>query len=104
RACCEVRNMPALRLGRFKIRPHMGTLAALANVTSRIGGRVAMTALQVKLAQLGIPPAVLRDVEAELQREELSLGALAKPAPKPGTLGALSTEAIAGQWLASKVL
>jgi len=99
--CCAHRNF---RLGPFKFEPHFGALSALAKVAGRIGGAVAVTAAQVKLSSLGIPPSVLREVEAELRKAGLTLGALAKPAPKAGTLGALTTDVIAGQWLASKVL
>ena len=92
------------RLGSFKIEPHLGALSALAKLAGRVGGAVAVTAAQVKLATLGVPLPVLQQVEAELRKEGLSLGALAKSAPKAGTLGALTTDAIAGHWLASKVL
>jgi len=100
-ACCERRNF---QLGPFKIRPPLGALSALAKVAGRIGGPVAVTALQVKLATLGVPLPLLQEVEAELRKEGLSLGALARPAPKAGTLGALTTDVIAGKWLASRVL
>ncbi len=100
-SCCGQRNF---RLGPFKIEPHLGALSSLAKLAGRVGGAVAVTAAQVKLATLGVPLPVLQQVESELRKEGLSLGALAKPAPKAGTLGALTTDVIAGQWLASKVL
>jgi len=55
---------------------------------------IGAAALQAKLSQLGIAQPVIREIERELNREGLSLGAVAKPPPMPGTLAALTTNAI----------
>ena len=99
---CARRNAPELRLGGYRIRPHAGTLGALARVGGRLGYRVGTATLQAKLASMGIPPLVIREVERELNREGLSLGALGRP-PLPGSLAAMTPDALAGRWLASRI-
>jgi hypothetical protein len=103
-ACRGRRNVP-WGIALLAAAPYLqGTLSELAKAAGRIGEKAVAAATQTKLARVGIAPPVLRRVEAELRKDGLSLGALAKPAPKAGTLGALTTDVIAGQWLASKVL
>ncbi|MBE7448926.1 MAG: hypothetical protein HS111_08530 [Kofleriaceae bacterium] len=97
------RNAPELALGDLRLRPDGKLLAALGRVGGRIGAGAAIEALRVKLAALGLAPQLLTGLERELQREGLSLGPLAKPPPMIGSLGAITPEAIAGRWLATKL-
>jgi hypothetical protein len=99
----EGRNAVELALGGYKIRPNTALLASLGRIGGRIGYGVGVEALRLKLASLGLAPPVLAAVESQLQREGLTLGPLAKPPAMLGSLSALTPEAIAGRWLASKV-
>jgi len=92
-----------LRIGRYQVRPNTPLIAALGRVGARLGGNVAVQAIRVKLAAMGVTPMVLGPIEQELNREGLSLGALAAPPPMLGSLAALTPDAIAGRWLASKI-
>lgn len=87
------RNL-SIKIGGLRISPNMGTLGSLVKVGSRIGLNIGAAALQAKLSQLGIGQPVLREIERELNREGLTLGAVAKAPPMPGTLAALTTGAI----------
>jgi hypothetical protein len=97
------RNAPELRIGGTRIMPNIPLLAALGRITGRLGTRVGIEALRLKLATMGVTPPVLNTIEQELQREGLSLGALAAPPPMPGTLRALTPEVLAGHYLARKL-
>lgn len=97
------RNAPELRIGRHRITPNVPLLAALGRITGRLGTRVGIEALRLKLATMGVTPPVLSTIEQELNREGLSLGALAAPPPMPGTLRALTPEVLAGHYLATKL-
>ena len=76
---------------------------ALARIGGRLAGNVGLEALKVKLATMGITPPVLNTVERELNQEGLSLGRLATPSPILGSLSAMTPEALAGRWLATKL-
>ncbi len=78
-------------------------LAALGRIGGRVGYRVGVAALRAKLATMGVTPLMLGEVEQELNREGLSLGAMAKPAPMAGTLAAVTPDAIAGRWIAGRI-
>lgn len=97
------RNAVELAIGNQRIRPDTRLLGALGRVGGRLGYAAGVEALRVKLASLGLGAPVLNSVERELRREGLSLGPLAQPPPMLGSLGALTPEAIAGRWLASKM-
>ena len=97
------RNRAELRGGKYKVRPNTPLLAALGRVGVRLGSNVATQALRVKLASMGVHPVMLGSIEQELNREGLSLGSLAAPPPMLGSLAALTPEAIAGRWLASRI-
>jgi hypothetical protein len=71
------RNL-ALEVGGLTLRPP-GWMSGLGRVAARVGGNIGMVALQSKLASLGITGNLVSLVEQELNREGLSLGALAKP-------------------------
>jgi hypothetical protein len=101
-AAANHRNAPELRMGGYSIRPHAGTLAALGRVGGRLGVRVGTAALRLKLASWGIDDMLLREIERELNVEGLTLGELAKPPPMPGSLAAVTADALAGRWVASR--
>jgi hypothetical protein len=96
------RNL-SLHVGGRRIRPDYGLFGAIGRITGRLGGRVATAVLRAKLAQLGVTPQILGELESEFQREGRTLGPLATPAPMPGTLAALTTEALLGQHIAKTI-
>jgi len=98
----EPRNALELRLGGMRMKPDTKLLGALGRVGGRLGAEVGLEALRLKLATLGIGGPVLEAIDRELKREGLSLGPLARPSPL-GTLGSLTPQALAGQWLAQKI-
>lgn len=83
-----------LKLGGLTIRPDLSILSALARVGGRIGTQVGIAALQSQLGRLGVTPTVLGQLEKELNREGMSLGAFAGPPPPPGSLAALGRDAV----------
>jgi hypothetical protein len=97
------RNGASLQIGRYRVMPNLPLLASLGRVGGRLGMKVGIEALRVKLATLGVTPPVLNSIEQEMNREGLSLGALAAPPPMFGSLGSLTPEALAGRWLADKL-
>lgn len=99
----EQRNAPEIAIRGLHLRPDLSILGALGRVGGRIGYTAGLEALRLKLATLGLSPPVLAAMDRELQREGLSLGPLAQPAPMLGSLAALTPQAIAGRWLASKL-
>ncbi len=101
--CSQPRNAVELRIGDLRLRPDMQLLGSLGRIGGRLGYRAGIEALRVKLASFGVTPPVLNTIEQELNREGISLAALSKPPPMPGSLNALTPEAIAGHWLAGKL-
>lgn len=100
----EPRNAgPALRVGRYRVRPDLEVLGRLGRVGGRIGYKVGVAALRTKLAALGFSPPIVDALERELDAEGLTLGPLAARPPMPGTLAALTPDALAGRWLAERV-
>lgn len=99
----RTRNAPTVQLGRYRVGPNIPLLKALGRVGGRLGLKVGVEALRVKLATLGVTPPVLNSIEQEMNREGLSLGPLAAPPPMLGSLGSLTPEALAGRWLAQKL-
>ena len=93
----------ALRVGNHTISPNLPLLGSLARIGGRIAGNVGLEALKLKLSTMGITPPVLNTIERELNQEGLSLGRLAAPPPLVGSLSAMTPEALAGRWLASKL-
>lgn len=93
----------SLNIGGATISPDWNVIGALARVGGRIAGNVGLEALKLKLATMGVTPAVLGSFEQELNQEGLTLGPLAKPSPMLGSLGAMTPEALAGRWLAGKL-
>jgi hypothetical protein len=105
RATSPVRNNPLaeLALGAFVNNPDLQKLVGgLASVAGRIAGGIGLEAAKVKLESIGVSHPVISAFERELNREGLSLGPLAKPAPMVGSLDAMTPQALAGRWLAQK--
>lgn len=82
-------------------------LQQLVGAVTRVGGRIATGAgietLKLKLGSAGVSPPMITAFERELNREGLTLGALAKPPPMVGSLDAMTPQALAGRWLAQKL-
>ncbi len=78
-------------------------LGGLVRVAGRFAGGIGMEAARVKLASAGISAPVLTEFEKQLNREGLTLGPLAKPAPMIGSLDAMLPQALAGRWLAQRL-
>lgn len=78
-------------------------LGALARVAGRIATGAGVEAAKVKLASVGVSPPIITAVEKELNKEGLTLGTFAKPAPMVGSLDAMTPQALAGRWLAQKI-
>ncbi len=83
-----------LSLGGVRIKPDLELLGALARVGGRLGVQIGSAALQTQLAKLGIGSQVIGELERELNREGATLGAIAAPPPQPGSLAALSHDAL----------
>src|SRR5690606_12697080 len=68
-------------------------LQRLLGSVTRVGGRVAagagLEALKLKLGSAGVSPPMIAALEKELNREGITLGALAKPPPMVGSLDAM---------------
>ena len=97
------RNGRGVRIGPYRVRPSLSPLSKLARVGGHLGYRVGVAALREKLALLGLEPGALRWLEAELNREGLSLGPLSQPPPMAGTLAAVTPDVMAGRWLADRL-
>jgi len=102
--CASTRNAGLeLRVGGRTYVPDWNLLGALGRIGERVGGEVAVAAVQTKLATLGVTPQMLGAAERELNQEGYTLGPLAKPAPMLGSLEAMMPQALAGRWLAGKL-
>jgi hypothetical protein len=77
------RNL-SLEIGGMRLEP-APWMSGLARIAGRIGLDIGAVALRAKLASMGIGPDMFGLVEEELNREGLTLGALARP-PKLPTL------------------
>jgi hypothetical protein len=77
-------------------------LGALTKVGGRIAAGAGIEAAKLKLHSAGVSPPMITAVEKELNREGLTLGALARPSPMVGSLDAMTPQALAGRWLAQK--
>jgi hypothetical protein len=104
RATTPPRNnaLAALAGGVLGNRELQSFVGALTRVAGRIAGGIGLEAAKVKLGSLGISAPVIRAFETELNREGLTLGPLARPAPMVGSLDAMTPQALAGRWLAKK--
>ncbi len=86
----QPRNL-SLEIGGMRLAP-APWMSGLARIAGRIGLNVGAAALKTKLATLGVGPEMLGVVEEELNREGLSLGALANPRKLP-TFGSANSAA-----------
>jgi hypothetical protein len=84
-------------------------LRSLVSSAGRVGetavdkyGDTALAAAGLYLAGVGFTPAMLLLVEKELREEGMTLGALAKPAPKKGTVAAVTPVGRAARALAAQ--
>jgi hypothetical protein len=87
------RNRFELRIGRHRISPDVNALAGLARIGGRLGLTAGTEALRTFLAGFGISDLVVNEIEGEMNREGLTLGLLAKPRPRPGSLAAVAASA-----------
>jgi hypothetical protein len=78
----------------MRLAPDLSALGALGRVAARLGTTVGSQLLRAKLGAWGLAPSAIAAAEKELNREGLTLGALAK-VPEPGSLAALTTKALA---------
>lgn len=78
-------------------------IGGIARVAGRLVGDIGVEAAKVKLASVGVSQPVIAAFERELNREGLTLGALAKPTPMIGSLDAMTPQALAARWLAQKI-
>jgi hypothetical protein len=83
-----------LKIGGLRLKPDMNVLGALGRIGGRLGLQVGSALLQGELSKLGIGIGVLSELENQLNGEGLSLGVLAAPPPPPGSLAALTKDAI----------
>ena len=99
------RNNPLLSLaiGALSDKDVQSWLGAVTRVGGRVLGGAGVQVLKSQLASYGVSQPVLSAFEKELNREGLTLGALSKPSPMPGSLDAMTPQALAGRWLAQKL-
>ncbi len=91
------RNRRGAALGDARVRPiGVGTLASIARAAGRIGVRAGAVAAQTALAKVGVGPALLAEVERELNREGLSLGPLAAASEDRPMFGSLAAVVAGG--------
>jgi hypothetical protein len=93
----------SLALGALNDKDVQSWLGAVTRVGGRILGGAGTEVLKSQLASVGVSQPVLSAFEKELNREGLTLGALGKPSPMPGSLDAMTPQAIAGRWIAQKL-
>jgi len=94
------RNAVELKVGRYRLRPAIpkglgAALRALGVVGLDAGAAVA----RAKLATLGVTSNVLGILETELNKDGMTLGTLAKPAPPPHSIAALTKDALVARHL-----
>lgn len=99
------RNNPllSLALGALNDKDVQSWLGAVTRVRGRVLSGAGIQVLKSQLASYGVSQPVLSAFEKELNREGLTLGALSKPSPMPGSLDAMTPQALAGRWLAQKL-
>jgi hypothetical protein len=93
----------SLALGLLNDKDVQNWAGAIARIGGRILGGAGVEVLKSQLASVGVSQPVLSAFEKELNREGLTLGALGKPSPMPGSLDAMTPQAIAGRWIAQKI-
>jgi hypothetical protein len=106
RSTATTRNfnpLASLPLGVLNDKDLQSWLGAVTRVGGRILGGAGVEVLKSQLASVGVSQPILSAFEKELNREGLTLGALSKPSPMPGSLDAMTPQALAGRWLAQKL-
>ena len=95
--------LASLALGMLNNKDVQSWLGAVTRVGGRVLGGAGVEVLKSQLASVGVSQPILSAFEKELNREGLTLGAISKPSPMPGSLDAMTPQAIAGRWLAQKI-
>ncbi len=95
--------LASLALGMLNNKDVQSWLGAVTRVGGRVLGGAGVEVLKSQLASVGVSQPILSAFEKELNREGLSLGAISKPSPMPGSLDAMTPQALAGRWLAQKL-
>ena len=95
--------LASLALGVLNDKDVQSWLGAVTRVGGRILGGAGVEVLKSQLASVGVSQPILHAFEKELNREGLTLGALSKPSPMPGSLDAMTPQALAGRWIAQKL-
>ena len=94
------RNAVELKPGRYRLRPAVPKgLGAAMRALGIVGLNAGTAMARVKLAALGVSPAMLDVFESELNKDGLTLGPLAKPLPPPFSLAALQKDALLARHL-----
>ena|GEM_PF-958468 len=95
--------LASLALGMLNNKDVQSWLGAVTRVGGRVLGGAGVEVLKSQLASVGVSQPVLSAFEKELNRDGLTLGALSKPSPMPGSLDAMTPQALAGRWIAQKL-
>ena len=95
--------LASLALGVLNDKDLQSWLGAVTRVGGRILGGAGVEVLKSQLASVGVSQPILHAFEKELNREGLTLGAISKPSPMPGSLDAMPPQALAGRWLAQEL-
>ncbi len=81
----------SIRVGRYRLHPAVPeVLGAVVRTLGVVGAEVVPAVARLKLASMGITPGMLGVLEQELNRDGLSLGPLARPAPPLHSFAAMS--------------
>ncbi|HVV85648.1 MAG TPA: hypothetical protein VHE35_21455 [Kofleriaceae bacterium] len=91
------RNAIELRLGRYRLRP--AALVPALRALGALGVDAGTAIVRAKLATLGVTPEMLGLLESELNREGISLGAIARPVPPLHSFAALTKDAVVARHL-----
>jgi len=95
--------LASLALGMLNNKDVQSWLGAVTRVGGRVLGGAGVEVLKSQLASVGVSQPILSAFEKELNREGLTLGAISKPSPMPGSLDAMTPQALAGRWIAQKL-
>ncbi|MFT3695822.1 MAG: hypothetical protein QM831_21985 [Kofleriaceae bacterium] len=93
----------SLAVGLLNDKDVQSWLGAVTRVGAHILGGAGVEVVKSQLAGLGVTQPVMSALEKDLNSEGLSLGALSKPSPMPGSLDAMTPQALAGRWIAQKL-
>lgn len=102
-AARNIGPLATLALGVLNDKNLQSWLGGVARVGGRILGGAGVEVAKARLASLGVSQPVLSAFEKELNREGLTIGVFSKPSPMPGSLDAMTPQALAGRWIAQKL-